>query len=69
MIDDLGRRMDALEIRFMEQEVLIEDLNTTITSQWRIIDALKREIERLSERVETAAAAPSNSDDELPPHY
>lgn len=69
MIDDLSRRIDALEIRSMEQEVLIDDLNATITSQWRVIDALKREIERLGERVDSAAAAPNSSENELPPHY
>lgn len=69
MIDDLGRRIDALEIRSMEQEVLIDDLNATITSQWRVIDALKREIERLGERVDSAAAGPNSSENELPPHY
>jgi SlyX protein len=66
---ELSERIDALEARVMYQDDTIETLNQTITAQWREIDALKRQIALLSERVEDAevnAEAPSN---EPPPHY
>jgi SlyX protein len=53
----------------MYQDDTIETLNQTITAQWGEIDALKRQIARLSERVadaETTTGGPSN---ERPPHY
>lgn len=66
---DLTERIDALEARVMYQDDTIETLNQTITAQWNEIDALKRQIARLNERVaeaETHTGGPSN---ERPPHY
>ena len=63
-------RLDALEMRVAYQEETIENLNQAITGQWEQIDALKREISRLSDRLATAEnnlSAPSGS--EPPPHY
>ena len=33
------------------------------------IDALRREVSRLNERLDEASAAPGNPADERPPHY
>jgi uncharacterized coiled-coil protein SlyX len=66
---NLTDRIDALEARLTYQDDTIETLNQTITAQWGEIDALKRQIARLSERVtdaETTTGGPSN---ERPPHY
>jgi SlyX protein len=67
---DLSGRIDALESRVMYQDDTIETLNQTITAQWREIDALKRQIALVSERLEEArAAGPPGPVDEPPPHY
>ena len=67
---DETARIDRLEIRLTEQEAVIEDLNTTITAQWRTIDALKRQIERLTEQVEEAGhRAGTGLPEPPPPHY
>ncbi len=50
--NELGERIDALEARMMFQDDTIETLNQTITAQWREIDALKRQILLLGERLE-----------------
>jgi SlyX protein len=66
---ELSERIDALESRLMYQDETIEQLNQTITAQWKQIDALSRQIAALSERLqqaETNAPAPAN---ERPPHY
>jgi SlyX protein len=66
---ELGERIDALEARAMYQEETIEQLNQTITAQWKQIDALTRQLAALTERLREAeahAAAPAN---ERPPHY
>jgi len=67
--DALRERIDALEMRLTYQDVTIETLNQTITSQWAEIDKLRRQLNELKERVreaESSAAGPSN---EPPPHY
>jgi len=64
-------RLDALEIRIAHQDQAIEDLNETITSQWKEIDRLKREIERLGDRVANAEASngPEGGEEPPPPHW
>ncbi|HET6839155.1 MAG TPA: SlyX family protein, partial [Bradyrhizobium sp.] len=49
MIDmkTLSERIDVLETRLTFQEVTIETLNNTITSQWLKIDALTRQVANL----------------------
>jgi len=64
-------RLDALEARIAHQDQAIEDLNETITMQWKDIDRLKREVERLSDRVANAeqAIGPDHGDEPPPPHW
>lgn len=64
-------RLDALEARIAHQDQAIEDLNETITTQWKDIDRLKREVERLSDRVANAeqAIGPDAGDEPPPPHW
>ena len=66
---ELSERIDTLESRLTYQDETIEQLNATITAQWKQIDALTRQIAALSERLEASEAntpAPAN---ERPPHY
>jgi SlyX protein len=66
---ELSERIDALESRLAYQDRTIEQLNETITSQWKQIDALTRQLAALTERLqeaETDRPAPAN---ERPPHY
>ncbi len=66
---ELSERMNALESRLMYQDETIEQLNQTITAQWKQIDALTRQVATLGQRLQEAEAnapAPAN---ERPPHY
>lgn len=67
----LTARIDELEMRIAYQDETIETLNQALTAQWDQIDALKREIARLGERLTAAennvAAAPGS--EPPPPHY
>ncbi len=68
--DALAARIDALEMRLTEQDVVVDDLNATITAQWRQIDALTRRIAKLVEQVEEAGARTgSGTPEPPPPHY
>jgi SlyX protein len=70
-IDNLRARVDTLEMRFSYQDQLIEDLNRTITEQWKQIDALTRRLAHLGERVREAAdnASAPAPPEPPPPHY
>ena len=68
-VQSLSNRIEALEARLMFQDATIETLNETVTTQWREIDALKRQIANLSERLHEAEANATGHTDEPPPHY
>jgi SlyX protein len=65
----LSDRVDVLETRLTFQDVTIETLNKTITSQWQQIDALTRQLAALSERLQEAESHAPGAGDEPPPHY
>ncbi|MGO4706322.1 SlyX family protein [Microvirga sp. 2MCAF38] len=70
-IEALNARIDRLEMRLTHQEETIEDLNKTITAQWKQIDSLTRQIVGLRDRVQEAEhnARASSHSEPPPPHY
>lgn len=68
-MNDLGERIDALEVRIAYQDDTIETLNQTITEQWKQIDALKRQVAALGDRLQEAEARSPAPANERPPHY
>ncbi|AYO83796.1 SlyX family protein [Methylobacterium brachiatum] len=67
---DEPTRIDRLEMRLTEQDSVIEDLNRTVTEQWRVIDRLVRQVAVLRDQVEEAAARSAPRGPEPPPpHY
>jgi len=66
---ELSARIDALEERLTYQDDAIEQLNQTITAQWKQIDALTRQLAALSERLQEAEANAPAPASERPPHY
>jgi SlyX protein len=68
-VQTLSDRIDLLETRLTFQDVTIETLNNTITSQWHKIDALTRQVAALSERLQEAEAHRPGTHDGPPPHY
>jgi SlyX protein len=67
--DDLRARLDKLEMLAAEQERVIEDLNETITGQWREIEALKRRIAKLDDELREVEAGMPAPPIQKPPHY
>ncbi|RYX87109.1 MAG: SlyX family protein [Bradyrhizobiaceae bacterium] len=68
-LESLRERIETMEMRIAYQDDTIETLNATITSQWKQIDMLTRQMAAIGERLaeaETAVGTPSN---ERPPHY
>jgi SlyX protein len=63
-------RLDALEIRLAYQDEMIETLNKTVTAQWAQIDALKRQVGRLTDQMlDAESRSPSALPEPPPPHY
>ena len=65
-------RLDALESRIIHQDEVIDDLNKVVTSQWKEIDRLTREVAMLAERIkqaEQSATGADPGDEPPPPHY
>jgi SlyX protein len=68
--DALRTRIDELEVRIAHQDRAIEDLNATITAQWKEIETLTRKLARLEDRIQEVADAPATDLPEPPPpHY
>ncbi|WDR04890.1 SlyX family protein [Devosia rhodophyticola] len=66
----IAHRLDALEMRIAYQDHTIDELNTTITEQWRIIDLLTRKLTQLEEQAKlTGGGAGDNRAEPPPPHY
>jgi SlyX protein len=68
-IEELRERVDTLETRLAYQDETIEQLNQTITAQWKQIDALTRQVAQLTERLQEAEARAPAPANERPPHY
>ncbi len=67
---DPDDRFARLELRLMEQETTIDDLNRAVTEQWQQIDRLTRLVSALREQVEEASArAAQRGPEPPPPHY
>ncbi len=69
MSAELSRRVEALEIRAAHGDATIEELNATVTEQWRTIDALVREVARLGERLTDLGRREPGAAEAPPPHY
>jgi SlyX protein len=50
-MNDIAERLEALETRVAFQDQTIEELNATITAQWRQIDILTRKLDTVEEQV------------------
>jgi SlyX protein len=64
--NELEARIVDLELRFMRQEKLSDELNQVIVEQQRAIDRLVAELRALRQQV-TSLSEPVK--DERPPHY
>ncbi len=71
--DEILARIEKMEERSAFQEHTIEELSDAITDQWKLIDALKREVNRLTDELkevgDTVAQGPGAGREPPPPHY
>lgn len=70
-IEDLKARIEKIETLVAFQDQTIEDLNQTVTKQWKSIETLKSEISGLGAQVRDVEGHPalSATPEAPPPHY
>ena len=66
-MSDGSDRIEALETRLAHQEKMISELSDVVTSQWRKIEMLERQLRQLNEEMQSldSGAVPVDK----PPHY
>ncbi len=67
--NDHHDRLDALETRIAYQDQTIEELNATITEQWKAIDLLTRKLVMMEEQVRAGSYIADPTSEKPPPHY
>ena len=66
---DLATRLEALETRVAYQDQTIDDLNMTITAQWRQIDVLTRKLDTVEQQLRSCMQIADPASEQPPPHY
>ena len=66
-MSDMSNRIEILETRLAHQEKTISDLSDMVTSQWRKIEMLERQLRQLNEEMQTMDSSSVPVD--KPPHY
>ncbi len=67
-MDDESRIVE-LELRFMQQQELLQQLNEVMYAQQRELDALRAEVESLKKKLEGEPGLVDARQQERPPHY
>jgi len=66
---DHGARLDGLETRLAYQERTIDELNAALTEQWRLVETLRRRLERVEEQLRSGSYIADPATEKPPPHY
>ncbi len=69
MADENSRRMEKLESHLAHLEHQVEQLNGVIIEQGRLLDRLKKEVQRQSTAMQTMELERVKSNNQKPPHY
>jgi SlyX protein len=67
-MDDESRIVE-LELRYMQQQELLQQLNEVMYAQQRELDALRAEVESLKKKLEGEPGLVDARQQEKPPHY
>jgi SlyX protein len=63
------QRIDELEMRIAHQDKAIADLNEVVTSQWKKLEAMERQLRRFGEELEAQQSSEAPAANQKPPHY
>jgi SlyX protein len=65
----LEHRINELEIRVAHQDKTISELNDVITSQWKQLETLERQMRRFGEELQAMESGDGPAANQKPPHY
>lgn len=69
MQDENSQRIEKLESHVAHLEHQVEQLNDVIVEQGKLLDRIKKEIQRQSNSLETLELERARSNVQKPPHY
>jgi uncharacterized coiled-coil protein SlyX len=69
MADEHSRRIDNIETNLAHLEHQVEQLNGVVVEQAKLLERLKKEVQRQSSAMETAELDRIKSNLQKPPHY
>lgn len=69
MADENSRRIDRLEANLAHLEHQVEQLNGVIIEQGKLLERMKREVQRQSTAMQTLELERVKSNNQKPPHY
>ena len=69
MTDENSRRLEKLESHVAHLEHQVEQLNDVVIEQGKLLDRLKKEVQRQSSAMETMELERINTNVQKPPHY
>jgi uncharacterized coiled-coil protein SlyX len=69
--DDLTDRLEALELRLMDQQAAIDEMTRTLLDQEQILRLQQQTIQRLEQLLQALSAGSINrpGEEPPPPHY
>jgi uncharacterized coiled-coil protein SlyX len=69
MADENSRRMDRLESSLAHLEHQVEQLNGVVVEQVKLLERLKKEVQRQTTAMQTLEIERIQSNNQKPPHY
>ncbi|MFB1484359.1 SlyX family protein [Corallococcus sp. RDP092CA] len=63
------KRLVELEIRYTQQQELLQELSDVLYQQGRVIDALRMELDQLKRKLDAEPGLVDARHQERPPHY
>ena len=69
MADELSQRIERLEAHVAHLERQVEELNGVIIEQGRLLERLKKEVQRSSAAMETMELERIKANNPKPPHH
>jgi uncharacterized coiled-coil protein SlyX len=69
MADEHSRRIEKVETNLAHLEHQVEQLNAVVIEQVKLVERLKKEVQRQSRSMETLELERIQSNHQKPPHY
>ena len=69
MADEHSRRIEKVETNLAHLEHQLEQLNAVVIEQVKLLERLKKEVQRQSRSMETLELERIQSNNQKPPHY